>query len=52
MFRFDDDEVAGLFSIDGYIDLRDRTPQDAIDAIIQRRQSQVSFAASHRSADA
>jgi hypothetical protein len=34
--RFDDAQVAGLFSIDGYIDLRGRVPQDAVDLIRER----------------
>jgi hypothetical protein len=34
--RFDDAEVPGLFSIDGYIDLRGRVPQDAVNLIRER----------------
>jgi len=34
--RFDDAQVLGLFSIDGYIDLRGRVPQDAVDLIRER----------------
>jgi hypothetical protein len=40
LFRFDDAEMAGLLSIDGYIDLRDRTPEDAVRAILQRTAAQ------------
>ena len=34
--RFDGAEIPGLFSIDGYIDLRKRTPDEAAELIIQR----------------
>jgi hypothetical protein len=40
LFRFDDADVGGLLSIDGYIDLRDRTPEDAVRAILQRTAAQ------------
>ena len=40
LFRFDDAEVAGLLSIDGYIDLRGRTPEDAVKAVLQRIKAQ------------
>ncbi len=34
--RFDDTDVPGLFSIDGYIDLRDRDPENIAEIIIER----------------
>lgn len=34
--RFDDTEVPGLFSIDGYVDLRERDPERVGDLIIKR----------------
>lgn len=34
--RFDLTEVPGLFSIDGYVDLRNRSPQEAVSLIRQR----------------
>lgn len=34
--RFDDTEVPGLFSIDGYVDLRDRDPEHVADVILER----------------
>jgi hypothetical protein len=37
--RFDDAQVPGLFSIDGYIDLRGRVPQDAVNLIRERLNS-------------
>ena len=36
LMRFDNTEVPGLFSIDGYIDLRQRTPQEVVEIICQR----------------
>ena len=36
LMRFDDTELPGVFSIDGYIDLRGRTPEQAIDLICRR----------------
>jgi hypothetical protein len=38
-FRFDDAEIPGLFSGDGYIDARTHTPEQAVALIIQRIQS-------------
>ena len=35
-FRFDDADVAGVFSIDGYVDARTHTPQQAAELIAQR----------------
>jgi hypothetical protein len=35
-FRFDDAAVPGIFSIDGYVDLRNRTPDEAAGFIVQR----------------
>lgn len=34
--RFDDTNVPGLFSIDGYVDLRDRDPETVADLILER----------------
>jgi subtilisin family serine protease len=34
--RFDDTDVPGLFSIDGYIDLRQRDPENVADLILER----------------
>jgi hypothetical protein len=34
--RFDDSEVSGSFSIDGYIDLRGQSPEEATDLICRR----------------
>lgn len=34
--RFDDTEIPGLFSIDGYIDLRSRTPDETVQLIHRR----------------
>lgn len=34
--RFDNAEISGLFSIDGYIDLTRRTPEDAVELICRR----------------
>jgi hypothetical protein len=34
--RFDDTVIPGLFSIDGYIDLRGRTPEQIVNLICQR----------------
>jgi hypothetical protein len=34
--RFDDCEIQGIFSIDGYIDLRGQSPDEATDLICQR----------------
>lgn len=34
--RFDDTDIPGLFSIDGYVDLRNRTPANAVQLIRQR----------------
>ena len=36
LMRFDDAPVGGLFSIDGYIDLRNRTPEQAVQLIQAR----------------
>jgi hypothetical protein len=44
LFRFDDAELDGLFSIDGYIDLRRRTPEEAVEAIVRRMTPQVTEA--------
>ena len=38
--RFDDTDIPGLFSIDGYIDLRRRTPEQIAEFIIQRAKPQ------------
>jgi len=35
-FRFDDADVPGLFSIDGYIDAAKKTPKEAAELIIER----------------
>ncbi len=37
-FRFDDTHIAGLFSIDGYISVTDRSPEDVAELILQRVQ--------------
>jgi serine protease AprX len=37
--RFDDTDVPGLFSIDGYLDLRDRDPDNVAALILKRLQS-------------
>jgi hypothetical protein len=34
--RFDDTDVPGLFSIDGYVELRDRDPENVADLILER----------------
>ena len=34
--RFDDTNVPGLFSLDGYVDLRDRDPETVADLIMER----------------
>ncbi|MFZ2727589.1 MAG: TIR domain-containing protein [Methylococcaceae bacterium] len=34
--RFDDTHIMGLFSIDGYIDLREHSPQETAEFILQR----------------
>ena len=34
--RFDDTEISGLFSVDGYIDLRERDPEEVADIIFDR----------------
>lgn len=34
--RFDDTHIPGLFSIDGYLDVRDRDPEDVAELISQR----------------
>ena len=34
--RFDDTEVPGMFSIDGYVDLRRRDPENVADLILER----------------
>jgi serine protease AprX len=34
--RFDDTHVPGLFSVDGYVDLRDRDPETVADLIMER----------------
>lgn len=34
--RFDDTEVPGLFSVDAYIDLKDRDPEEVADIIFDR----------------
>jgi hypothetical protein len=34
--RFDDAELSGTFSIDGYVDLRGRTPTEAVELICRR----------------
>jgi len=39
IMRFDDCEISGLYSIDGYADLRDRSPKDAADLIYRRLES-------------
>jgi hypothetical protein len=36
--RVDDAEVPGVFSIDGYIDMRKHTEQDVAGAILERLQ--------------
>lgn len=36
LFRFDDTEIPGLFSIDGYVDLNNRTPSEAVELICRR----------------
>lgn len=38
--RFDDVEIPGLFSIDGYINLQGRAPEQAVDIICRRIESQ------------
>jgi hypothetical protein len=35
-FRFDDTPIAGVLSIDGYVKIHNRTPQDVADLILQR----------------
>ncbi|MEZ5015673.1 MAG: tetratricopeptide repeat protein [Flavipsychrobacter sp.] len=35
-FRFDDSKIDGLLSIDGYIDIRGRAPQEIVDLIVKR----------------
>ncbi|MBE7525856.1 MAG: TIR domain-containing protein [Gammaproteobacteria bacterium] len=37
--RFDNSQIAGLFGIDGYVNLNDYTPQSAAELILQRLQS-------------
>lgn len=39
LMRFDDAEITGLFSIDGYIDLRDRSPREVANLICRRLES-------------
>lgn len=34
--RFDDAELPGMFSIDGYVDLRERTPAEAVEMVRRR----------------
>jgi hypothetical protein len=34
--RFDNADISGLFSIDGYIDLRNRSPEETVELIIKR----------------
>lgn len=34
--RFDDTEIPGLFSIDGYLNLRGRTPDEVADLVLER----------------
>ncbi|MGB8509564.1 MAG: TIR domain-containing protein [Pyrinomonadaceae bacterium] len=36
LMRFDDSKVKGLLSIDGYVDLRKRSPDEVVDLICQR----------------
>ena len=36
LIRFDDAEVPGVFSIDGYLDARDRAPDSVVEAICRR----------------
>jgi subtilisin family serine protease len=36
LLRFDDAEVPGLYSVDGYVDLRDRDPETVADFIVER----------------
>lgn len=36
LMRFDDTEIPGLFSIDGYINLQGRTPEEVVSIICQR----------------
>ena len=36
LMRFDDAQVAGVLSIDGYIDLRGRTPDETVRLIVER----------------
>jgi hypothetical protein len=36
VLRFDDAQIPGLFSIDGYLDLTDRAPRDTAKAILTR----------------
>ncbi len=35
-FRFDNTEIPGLFSTDGYVSIDDRTPEDIADRILER----------------
>lgn len=37
--RFDDTEIPGLFSTDGYVSIGDRTPEDIANLILQRLRS-------------
>ena len=37
-FRFDDTSIPGLFSIDGYIDIGQRSPNDVASLILERLQ--------------
>lgn len=45
--RFDDTDVPGLFSIDGYLDLCDRDPDNVAALILKRLESNRSRAAKH-----
>lgn len=39
LMRFDDSEISGLYSIDGYIDLSGRSPGEAVELICRRLES-------------
>lgn len=36
LLRFDDADISGLFPIDGYVDLRSRTPEDTVTLVVER----------------
>lgn len=40
LMRFDDSDIPGFFSIDGYVDMRQQTPEEVVEIICERYRSQ------------